>query len=171
MKGIRLFTSLLLLSLGMMMASATLHPFYVSISQIDHNPESQALEISVRLFTNDFERVLQEMTTEKVKLEDKASWENADSMIEMYLQKKFEISLNGEEANRNYRYLGREIEEDVTWCYIEVTEVPKLESIQLHNSLFTETLDGQRNIVHVKAHDNEKSLILDKKKPNGTLNF
>ena len=78
-----------------------------------------------------------------------------------YFKENFEVGING--ANSTYEYLGGEVEDDVIWCYIEVTDVAELESIQLTNKVLTETFDDQKNLVHFKIGGEKKSFILSQK--------
>ena len=53
---------LLIPVLGIVLSSAgpstRLHPFHVSVVEINHNATDKTLEISCKIFTDDFEKVL-----------------------------------------------------------------------------------------------------------------
>ena len=78
-----------------------------------------------------------------------------------YFQENFGVGING--AKSSFTYLGGEVEDDVIWCYIEVTNVDQLESIQLTNKVLTEVYDDQKNLVHFKIGGEKKSFILSQK--------
>jgi molybdenum cofactor biosynthesis enzyme len=42
------------------------HPFYISMVEINHNANDKTVEISVRVFTEDFEKTLQKKTTTRL---------------------------------------------------------------------------------------------------------
>ena len=44
------------------------HPLYISVTEISHNPKDKILEISCKVFTNDFEAVLEKMSGSRVDL-------------------------------------------------------------------------------------------------------
>ncbi len=43
------------------------HPFYVSVCQVDFNPENRTFEISIKISTDDFERALEETTGKRLR--------------------------------------------------------------------------------------------------------
>ena len=43
-----------------------LHPFYVSVIEIDHNAKDATAEISVRVFTDDLEKTLQKIVPQRL---------------------------------------------------------------------------------------------------------
>ena len=42
------------------------HPYYISVVEINHNPTDKTLEISCKIFTNDFEATLEKNYKTKV---------------------------------------------------------------------------------------------------------
>ena len=45
---------------------ALLHPFYVSVIDINHNTKEESVEMSIRIFTQDLEETLQKYSTAKI---------------------------------------------------------------------------------------------------------
>jgi hypothetical protein len=71
----------------------------------------------------------------------------------------------------SFQYLGKEVEMDVTWCYAEISDVPNLKKITVSNTLLLDLYDEQTNIVHIKAHDKKKSMMLNIAKSADTVTF
>ena len=162
-KSFILFSGLILLLSGF-----TYHEFYVSLCKIDHNPETSSLEITLKIFTNDLEygiTGLQDfygLGTEKEPPE-------ADSLIYSYILENFKINLDGNCMKLNY--IGKEVELDVTWIYVEIESVPKFDEIEITNRMLTEVLEDQVNIVNVNYNGETLGLLLKQDKPKGVLNF
>src|ERR1700754_2341036 len=53
-----LFKWLLIGGLVFKPASATYHPIFVSVTEIEHNTKEKTLEVSCKIFTDDFEKTL-----------------------------------------------------------------------------------------------------------------
>lgn len=135
------------------------HEFYVSICQIDHNPKTQALEITLKIFTDDLERALQtQQDTDKVYLGTPKESPQADQYIQHYLQKKLTFVVNNDTLD--WSYVGKEVEFDASWCYIEIENVSSLHELRITNKILVELFDRQTNIVHLQAHGQKKSLLL-----------
>lgn len=145
------------------------HPFYVSICQIDHNPEVKSLEITFKIFTDDLERALEAQGTGKLYLGDARESPEADRYLHNYLKNQVEIVVNGDTTA--FRYVGKEVEMDVTWCYVEIAQVTEVKKIAVTNRILLEIYEEQTNLVHVKAGDRQKSMLLRKGKVTDTVEF
>ena len=145
------------------------HPFYVSVCQIDHNPETDALEISFRLFMDDLEQALETMGTDLLRLGTEREAEKADLYISRYLARHVEIEISGRRVSA--AFLGKEVDSDAIWCYLEVENIPVLETMTMTNTLLLETFEDQVNLVHVNAGGQKKSLLFNGQQVRQTLDF
>lgn len=160
---------LILLLTVFFLSTGFAHKFYVSMTDIHYNAKKQSLEISVKVFTDDLETAIQSSEDDKLWIGDKKEAPQVDSLIETYFRKKFQVSVNGEAAK--FDFLGKESETDVVWCYLEIKDVAKLESLDVSNRVFMHLFDEQKNLVHIYAGDAEESLLLTKGKESGAVRF
>lgn len=147
--------------------ASLLHPYYVSIFQLTHNPEKKSLQITCKIFTDNLEEAIQEQGTEQLRLGSEREFVKADRYIARYIQQHFDVFVNGEK--RSMKYLGKEVELDVTWCYLEITGVPSIDSLGVKNTILFEEYRSQSNIVHTKVGNQKKSAILQREKPEHTF--
>ena len=152
---------------GAMRISA--HPFYISVCQVDHNPNAGALELSFRIFTDDLEQALEAMGTDRLRLGTERESEKADLYIGRYLARHVEIEINGQRVNA--AFLGKEVDSDAIWCYLEVEHIPVLKTMTMTNTLLLETFEGQVNLVHVNANGQKKSLLFNGQQVRQMLEF
>lgn len=145
------------------------HPFYISVCQVDHNPDTGALEMSFRIFMDDLELALEAMGTERLHLGTEREAEKTDLYIGRYLARHVVIEINGRRVST--AFLGKEVDPDAIWCYVEVENIPVLESMTMTNSLLLETFEDQVNLVHVNANGQKKSLVFDRQQITQTLDF
>jgi len=148
---------------------AGMHPFFLSITKIIHNPETEALEITIKLDVENLEQTLEDIHGERLFIGEKKEIESAEKHIETYLIQSFRLTVNGAEIEPYY--LGKEVKNDVTYLYLEVENVPELNQLQLTNRLLLESGDPQTNIVRVKAKGKEKSEIMDAGKVRADWTF
>lgn len=147
-----------------------LHPFHVSVCDIEHDPETKALQISQRLFMDDLALGLQNFhKLEYVDTYKPKDLKKLDSLIGAYIKAKLFITVDGKDVTFNY--LGSELEGDARWCYIEVKDIDKVKQAEVANALLTETFDDQENIVHFKANGKLKSYKLNKREVSHTFKF
>jgi len=146
-----------------------LHPYYVSICQIDHNPKSSALEITLKLFTDDFEAALKANGSGKLFLGTKKERKDAGKVIAAYVRERFEIDLGGK--TREFEFIGHEVEHDLTYLYLEVPDVETLKEIAVTNTVLMERFDAQNNIVHISYRKQLKSMLLHRDKTRDSVVF
>lgn len=160
---------ILLILLFPLMTGATAHKFYVSITKIEYVEESESLQIITQLFTEDIEQDLRKRYNKEVFLGSKKETEADASLLKEYILQKLKIKVNGTPVILNY--LGKEYEIDLVKSYIEVTGIKNFKEIEVENKILMDVFEEQQNIIHLKAKDHRRSLILDKDNPKGVLNF
>ena len=147
-----------LLLLPLVAGLLTAHPFYVSICQIDHNPETAALEVTVKVFTDDLESVISREDEPPPRLGDPGELPDADARIADYLAAHLQVWVNGERVTG--RYLGKEVEMEATFCYVEIPGVARADTVEVLDDIFMEQFDTQTNLVHVTVGGTTLSMLL-----------
>jgi len=145
------------------------HPFYVSITSIDHNQQAQRVEISCRIFFDDLEAALKADSHREVDLIKGADRQVIDSLLGSYLRRHLRLSVNGKALQ--LQYLGYEIEDDVAWCYLEAGNVPRVRQLTVDNRLLLDQFPKQSNIMHVTANGQRKSTKLDNPERHAVFEF
>ena len=163
-KSILLFSLFLVLS-----ATANSHPFYVSICQIDFNEENQTLEVSVKIFVNDLLTALNKNGVPELFIGEERENKKTNEYIFEYLKSNLKIRVNGKAVN--YSFIGREMETDVLWSYLEIMEVSELIEIEVECSILTEVFDLQSNIIQVNNGTTIRNLLLTKRKTRDFITF
>lgn len=148
---------------------ALLHPFYVSVIEINHNAKEATAEISIRIFTQDLESTLQKYSSTKVDMAHPSDNALLDKQINQYIQQKLQLKINGQAAN--IHYLGHEIQMESVWIYAEVSKVSQLKRLDVQCQLLFDFQNLQSNIFHVKAKGQEKSYKLDYPKNSTSFEF
>ncbi|MBQ4805025.1 peptidase E [Aquimarina sp. MMG015] len=166
MKKLLIILSVFLVSLSSFTA---LHKFYVSVTQIEYKEEEKSLQIISRIFVDDIEEVLRKRYDETIELVSNEQEEKVDQYLTTYLKQKLSITVNGEEVFFNF--IGKEYDNDLVLCYLEVENVESLKTIVVSNQVLMDFFDDQQNIIHVKKQKKRKSLILEKEKDQGMLKF
>lgn len=162
--------SLLLLLLPLF-AFGVMHKFYLSVTQVAYAEKDESIQITSRIFIDDFEAVLKHRYGVETHLATPQESEQSDTYVEKYLREKFVLRINGQETD--YAFLGRRYDNDILVCYLEVTGVPLkgLASIEVQNEILTDLFDEQKNIVHITINDLKRSFVLIKENNKGLLNL
>lgn len=135
------------------------HPLYITVTEIDHNAKDKILEISCKMFTNDFEAVLEKNAHAKVDLSDVKTKAASDKLIADYVEKHLQIKVDGRTVQ--LQFVGSEKEADGTWSYFQVSNISSVKKIDVNNSLLYDNFNQEINIMHAAVGGVKKSTRLD----------
>ena len=144
--------------------TAVLHPFHVSVCDVEVNNSAKAIQISQRIFLDDLEQTLNKVYGTKLIIDDEELQTKRDSLIRVYLAERLKFKVDGKPRIANY--LGSDFEQDGIWCYLEIEKVKKVKNLEVTNTVLFEEFDDQANIIHFKYGEHERSVKLDRKNPN-----
>jgi|SRR5882757_5079497 len=155
-----LFKWLILLSFkGIFVVPGETHPLYITVTDLNHNAKDKTLEISCKMFTNDFEAALEKTAHGKVDLSDGKNKAVTDKLIVDYIQKHLLLKLDGRTVA--LQFVGSEKEEDGTWSYFQVNNIQTVKKIEVSNSLLYDNFSQEINIMHASVGGVKKSTRLD----------
>lgn len=144
-----------------------LHPFFVSVTDIQLNPKDKELEVSCKIFTDDFEKTLEATYHTKVDLLHPADKKATDQLVNDYISRHLLVKVDGKPVK--LQFIGHEKEEEATWSYFEVPGVSSLKQIEIHNDLLYESKKEQVNIIYVTVDKERKGTRLNN--PDASVRF
>jgi hypothetical protein len=145
------------------------HPLHVSVVEVNHNATDKTLEISCKLFTDDFETVLAKNYKTKTDLINPPDVKAMDKLVSDYINTHLAIKADGKPLF--FSYLGFERENDVVYGYLEVEKMPSVKKIEITNKLMYDMFTDQINMMHVIVGGNRKSYKLDYPKSQAEFVF
>lgn len=163
------FKFVLLILLLPLLAYTTAHKFYVTVTQIEYIKEKQAVQIISRIFIDDFEALIRKRYDEDITLDPSKEETQIDFYIEKYLKEKIQIKIN--DSIKNLVFIGKEYEDDIIYCYLEIENVTTIKSFEITNKILFDLFDEQQNIVKTNINSKNKSFILISQNDKGVLNF
>lgn len=131
-----------------------MHPYYVSVSEVEYISKTQEMGISFKFFTDDLEDALKAESTDKVNLlsGDKAI---NQKLIEAYVTRHF--SIYTDKTPVKLRFLGLEHDKEATWCYVEADNIKAFKNVSIRADFLYATKKEQVNIFHITVNGNRKS--------------
>lgn len=134
------------------------HPYYISMTEIEHDKSNNTLEISVRIFTDDLEKTIRQTYTGKVDLLNKDEKANSEKLIQQYISKH--LLLKADNKNLNLQFVGFENEEGSIWSYFECPNITSLQSLEVNNTILYDYKELQVNFIHFKAASLDETIKL-----------
>lgn len=150
-----------LVLIAVVLMSFLQHPIFVSTSEIDYDKEEKRLEIAIKIFSDDLEKVLSATKGETIEIGTSREHPKATEYITEYLRTHFKLEVNGKDTE--FEYVNRELIKDeffAMWVLIQVPKVSKLKSLVLENSILLDFNDGQQN--HIKFRDSGEGTYIRK---------
>ena len=131
------------------------HPFYVSVTEIEHIPKEREVGISCKIFTDDFEYTLREAYRTKVDLFDPSGKAATSNLISNYINAHLKIKINGKTTSPVF--IGFEREAEATWCYFSISGVNEITKVEVMDELLYDYRKEQVNLIHVTVNNSRKS--------------
>lgn len=129
------------------------HRFHTSLTRMDYNMKEKSFEVTIQLFTHDFEPVFRQLTQKKsINFEDDLF---LDTEILNYLKKHFIITADDEQS-LELVWVGKEVKVDTIVIYVEIPFQGKFDNLKMKNTIFFDDFREQVNYV-VAGFGDEKS--------------
>lgn len=144
-----------------------MHPFFVSVIDVNHNAKDKNIEISVKIFVDDFEATLKKNYQRNIDLHKASNDVQVNKLIHNYIETKLQIVIDGKPQIMNY--LGFDVQKESVWIFLEVNEIPHVKKININCNLLYDFEQKQMNIINAKANGVEKNYRLDY--PKSSLEF
>ncbi len=150
--------SALVLALGLL-AAARGHEVRTSFAEADHRPEKGFLEVSIRVFADDFEAALAKRAGKPVSLA-KTPPAEFDALAKAYLAEHFTVrSAAGQPALQ--RWVGRQLDDAANelWLFVEYPLAGDADGALIRHGLLRERFPNQLNSVLVRAGARAVTLV------------
>ena len=137
---------------------ATNHPIYVSVTEIEHNAKDKTLEISCKIFTDDFEKTLRQTYKGQVDLLQPKDKNAMNKLVQDYVQKHLQIKVD--EKSVALQFIGYEQEEEGIVSFYQVNNIASVKKLDITDNILFEYKKEQISIIHTTVNGNRKSTKL-----------
>jgi hypothetical protein len=145
------------------------HPFYVSVTEINHNRQAKSLEITCKIFADDLEDILKKNYKTTVDLNSKTQEEANNRLVSDYFSRHLSLSTDGKPVKLSY--IGFEKDSESAYCYFEVSNIASLKKLDVSNSILQDLTPEQINIMHVTVNGSRKSYKLNAPHKEASFTF
>ena len=91
------------------------------------------------------------------------------NLLKRYFGEKLSFNVNGQV--RHMLFLSKEMEGDVLICYFTIKEIKKINSLEIYNSIITEGISEQQNIMHFNVLGTKNTLLFTESTSKGVLKY
>lgn len=136
-----------------------LHPFYISVTEINQNTTDKTLEVSCKFFADDFEQTIEKASKAQLDITGSRDKGLFDKYIPAYINNHLTLNVGGKKASLNY--IGYEKDKESVYCYFEVLNVSDVKQFEISNNLLYDFTKEQINIMHVTLNGKRQSFKLN----------
>ncbi len=131
------------------------HPIFMSVTEIEQNVKQTSLEITTKIYTDDFEKTLRTNYKVKIDLANKIQTTNMDKYVNDYLQKHLKITTDSK--LQTLKYIGYERVEDAINIYSEIEGIATVKKIEIVNTILFDYKSTQISLMHVSVGGKRQS--------------
>ena len=135
-----------------------IHKYYMAIYQVDFVPQKKRIQVTSRIFVDDLNSALEKKFRVKSNIGFSQETPQEEANLKKYLAEKFIIKVNG--VAKPMTYLSKELEANVMICYFRISEISKINSLEIENSLLMEWNSDQQNIIQANLNGEKQSVML-----------
>ena len=141
----------------------------MAVFQVNYTPEKKMLQITSRIFVDDLNLALEKKYGKKVYLGSEKESADDQGVLKKYFSENLQIKVNGQ--SKPVVFLSKELDGDVLICYCRVTDIAKLHSAEITNTLLTHWNSEQQNILHFTAFGEKKTVLFTSSNKTEVLKF
>ena len=132
------------------------HAYHSTITELRYNPAKKQLELSVKVFTDDFEKAISQGQPKTVSLAEPGP--RPLVLADAYFQRTLQISTVAG-ARLPMQVLGMQAENDGYWFYCKVALPGPVAGIRLRQAVLIDAFSDEMNIVNVEANGKKQSAL------------
>ena len=146
--------------LSLIFASPLSHPVHISVTNIDYKIKENKFDISVKLFLDDFEKIINKNEKVHLNLGKRNELSNANFYIQKYISEHLMFSFNHKRfKSKKLILLKKEIksDENTVWLYLEYKQ-KKVKDLKIINTLMNDLYRDQKNLLIFTCKNTEKAI-------------
>ena len=138
----------LLISFLSLNNKSVLHPIHISVTNVYYNDTEKLFDVSIKLFTDDFEKIINENYNTKLNLGKTNENKGCNEFIDKYIHKNLSFKINNENLIKSTKlFEKRLVYGNVIWLYYKIKFTPITnKKIIAENSLMNDLYSDQKNL-------------------------
>ena len=145
-----------------LICSSWFHPVHVSVTNIDLDPVRGKVELSVKVFADDFQDLIQQKYGVRLNIVEQEDPGEKIAAINKYMQEALQLVFNGEEA-ADLQFIESKLNEEAIWLFYRYEHQDRIRKVNIINRLMLEKFNDQTNLMIVTYYDKQNGYKLDNK--------
>ena len=144
------------------------HPYYVSVTEIEYNTRQAEMGVACKFFVDDLEEAIRDAGAAKTDL-IRGDKNRNKKLLEEYLRGHLGIAADGKQVE--LKFIGFELDQEAIWCFLEASSVAPFSRLVVRGDMLFELRKDQVNLFHATVNGTRKSHRLVLPDRSFTLDF
>lgn len=145
------------------------HPVHLSVTNVEYNTSKHEFLIRVRLFVDDFQKILNIKYGQKCDFRKGRSQLN-DKYLKKYLSEHLDFVINGKSVNYSAIHIKDYQVKDITlWVDLWFKYRPEVKTMQIKNTLMFDLYPDQRNLLIFTYKGEQKAYQFGRANPKENI--
>lgn len=156
---------------GLMMLilfSSWFHPVHVSVTNMDIDPESGQINVTIKLFSDDLEELIYRKYDVQLHITSQVDPGDDIDALNRYIAETLHCTINGNDP-ASLEFIASRLNEEATWLSYKYNYKGRIRNMKVNNSLMLEKFEDQTNLLIVSFRDQQNGYRLNNK--NTELSF
>ncbi|MCF6365099.1 MAG: hypothetical protein L3J35_02745 [Bacteroidales bacterium] len=145
---------------------SNLHPVHISIVNIDYKDSEKTFLISIKLFTDDFEKIVNKNFNTTINLGKTNETKDCNKYINKYIKKNFIFKVNKKNLFNTDVFVKKvNKDENSTWLYYKV-KYNSGRKVSISNTILNDLYNDQKNLFIFTFKNTQEAYKFGKNKTN-----
>jgi hypothetical protein len=150
--------------------SSWYHPVHVSVTNIDIDPETGQVGISIKLFSDDFEDLIFSKYGVKLHITAQEDPDDKIDVVNRYISEALRCLINGNDPV-SLEYSESRLNEEAIWLSYVYTHKGRIREMKINNTLMLEKFEDQTNLLILSYGDMQNGYRMNNKNTELSLSI
>lgn len=148
------------------------HPIHLTVTNIEYLNKTKSFNISIRIFANDLEHIIDKQNKIELNLGKKNELKNANFYIDKYISSHLSLNINGKNINPKKFILKKKEMKDITiWLSYNIRFTETIKKVEIKNNILTDYYFDQKNLLIFTFNNKQTPLEFNSKKTTNFIKF
>lgn len=148
--------------LVLILCASWFHPIHVSVTNIDLDPVSGRVDLSVKIFADDFQDLILQKYSVQLNITQQEPPGAKIESVNRYIDEAIRLEINGRETE-GLKFVRTKLNEEAIWLYYEYENAARIRKVRVMNKLMLEKFDDQTNLLIVSYDERQNGYRMDNK--------
>jgi len=153
-----------------LLCSSWLHPIHVSVSNVDLDPVGGKVELSVKIFADDFQDLILHKYGVQLNIVEQEGPGDKISAVNEYIEEALQLVFNGKET-ADLQFVEAVLNEEAIWLFYRYEHPGKIRKVDIVNRIMLEKFSDQTNLMIITFNEKQNGYRLDNKTTELSFNI